>query len=212
MSTFIVGVSGKKQAGKNTLCNSLKRRYDDGDDFCFYTSKIYSFADVLKRKVCMDVMGLSYEQCYGSDKQKNSLTIYKWDKIPYKIAKHKIGFMTAREVMQIVGTNIFREYFNDHIWVNATLQFIKQDNVDIAFISDARFPSEVEGIIKNNGIVFRLLRDVCDTDSHESETALDNYNWKELGDNVCIIDNREMSIHEQAEQAEEFMLNFVVKK
>ena len=35
--------------------------------------KIYSFADPLKKDICMDMFGLTYEQCYGTDEEKNKL-------------------------------------------------------------------------------------------------------------------------------------------
>jgi hypothetical protein len=47
-------------------------------------SKVYSFADSLKQ-VCVDVLGLRPEQCYGTDEQKNSLTQFKWEKLPEAI-------------------------------------------------------------------------------------------------------------------------------
>ena len=228
MKTFIIGISGKKQSGKNTLCDSLcewlRGRY--GEKSC----KIYSFADALKEKVCMDALGLSYKQCYGTDEEKNSLTIYKWENIPHRIrydnklgceyapngevCKHILpeGQMTAREVMQIAGTDIFRKYFDDSIWVNATFRAIEKENFDFALISDVRFPSEVEGVAKKNGIIFRLLRDVCESDIHESEIALDNYDWKSLGGKVRLIDNRNMSINEQNEEANKLMKDILKRR
>lgn len=44
-------------------------------------SKIYSFADVLK-EICVSVLGLTTEQCYGTDDQKNSLTKLRWESLP----------------------------------------------------------------------------------------------------------------------------------
>jgi hypothetical protein len=219
--TFIIGVSGKKQSGKDTLCSSLKQmiqvKYGD-------SCKIYSFADALKEKVCMEVMGLTREQCYGTDEQKNTSTIYKWESLPLEVRLNNRlgdqqidittispvlheGFMTAREIMQIVGTDIFRKYFDDSIWVNATFRSIKKDGCTFALISDVRFPSEVNGIVKENGTVFRLLRDVCKADNHASETSLDDYDWKAIEEYACIIDNREMSIEEQNREVFKIMNN-----
>ena len=42
----------------------------------------YSFADLLKQSVCMDLLGLSWEQCYGTDEQKNSPTHLRWEDMP----------------------------------------------------------------------------------------------------------------------------------
>jgi hypothetical protein len=229
--TLIIGASGKKQSGKNTMTKGIvdwvlsNRIYNVTREDQI---KQYSFADMLKQKVCIDTMGLSYEQCFGTDEQKNSLTIYRWEKIPIDIRISnaiisfnkdtneafdiafendktrsrlgnpipRTGFMTAREVMQIVGTDLFRKYFDDNIWVNATLREIRKDNKKIALISDVRFPSEVEAITKEeNGYVLRLTRNVCNGDSHSSETALDNFNFNipkcfVLNNNTLTIDGQ----------------------
>ena len=217
---YIIGISGKKQSGKNTLCNSLeeyiKVKYG-------MSCKIYSFADALKENVCMKTMGLTYEQCYGSDEQKNSLTIYKWENLPREIRHDNklgceyapngeiceyilpTGFMTAREILQIVGTDIFRKYFDDSIWVNATFRNIFKENFEVALISDVRFPSEIEGVINKEGNVIRLLRNVCKADSHESETVLDDYDFSIHGDEICLIDNTNMSIEEQNIEAVKYI-------
>ena len=49
-------------------------------------------------------------------------------------------------------------------------------------ISDTRFPNEIESVKKHNGLTIRINRDsvlrtgkLFDTDNHESETALDDY-------------------------------------
>jgi hypothetical protein len=217
--TLVIGISGKKQSGKNTLCYGLeewiKVKYG-------VSCKTYSFADALKEKVCMETMGLTYEQCYGSDEDKNSLTIYKWEKLPLEVRMDNrlgdqqidlltsspvlpAGFMTAREIMQIVGTDIFRKYFDDSIWVNATFRHIFKENYEVALISDVRFPSEVEGVIEKNGSVIRLLRNVCEADAHKSETALDDYDFSIHNDKVCIIDNTNMSIEEQNKEAVKYV-------
>ena len=69
----IIGVSGKKQSGKNTMCDCLYELFTEkysSDDVL-----IFSFADALKQKVCKDVLGLTDEQVNGTDEEKNSVTI-----------------------------------------------------------------------------------------------------------------------------------------
>jgi len=224
---IIIGVSGKKQAGKNTLCDDLKIYFET--KLC-YSCKVYSFADALKEKICMGVMGLTIEQCYGDDEQKNSLTQYKWENLPHQIRyDNKLGceyasngevcqnilptgFMTAREIMQVVGTDIFRKYFDDSIWVNATFKNIKKDRYDAALISDVRFPSEVKGVIEEGGNIIRLLRNICGTDEHSSETVLDNYDFSIHGSRVYLIDNNKMTIKEQKQNAIKYVKELYVKE
>ena len=87
--------------------------------------KMYNFADNLKR-VCIDILGLTERQCYGTDNEKNILTKFNWDKMP---SKEKIASspMSAREVMQYVGTDFFRKIYPD-VWVDSTIRKIKSQS------------------------------------------------------------------------------------
>jgi hypothetical protein len=179
--------------------------------------KLYSFADLLKRTVCMDILGLTFEQCFGTDEQKNSPTKLKWEDMPGVITEvppegsepiigrlgpyyeklkngtvyHNPGQMTAREIMQFVGTEIFRKMYGN-VWVDATIRRIRKDDPAIALICDLRFPNEADGVLDEGGYVCRFNRAVNPNDTHESETALDNYTRfsKE-------VDNKDMSIPDQ---------------
>ncbi|KKM16615.1 hypothetical protein LCGC14_1684020 [marine sediment metagenome] len=217
MDTIIIGVSGKKQSGKNTLCDFLKTFIPK--NWNARLIKEYSLVDALKEKVCIDVMGLTKKQCYGSNKEKDSFTSYKWENLPDQIRyanaleTEKIrdgghpgqfcdipvlrkGRMTAREIMQVVATDVFRRYFDNDIWISATLRKIKQEQSSIALISDVRFPGEVKRIIKKGGHIIRLLRDVCEIDPHESETVLDDFDF-EGTENCLVLDNKKMSVDQQ---------------
>ena len=102
--------------------------------------------------------------------------------------------MTAREVMQYVGTEIFRKMYGN-VWVDSTIRKIKQDNPTMAIVCDIRFPNEVEGVQQVGGKVLRLLRDPYQgEDQHASETALDDYPPEKFD---WVVDNREQSIEEQ---------------
>jgi hypothetical protein len=214
--TIIIGISGKKRAGKDTLANYLEQwchtqyLYISGSD-----CKIYSFAYPLK-SFCINVMGLSHENCYGTEEQKNSLTKYKWDNLPDKIRYAyskdignafpgpRYGYMTAREILQIVGTNVFRDMFDRNIWACGAINTIKNENKKIAIICDTRFTSEVNAVMaEKNGYIIRLLRQVAE-DIHQSETELDNFNFNQFGDRALIIDNRQMTIDQQNQEGLKF--------
>lgn len=216
---LIIGVSGKKQSGKNTMCDCLYKLF--AEKYSSDDVSILSFADALKQKACKDILGLTEEQVNGTDEDKNSLTIYKWENLPGEViaryathgssiewteghngivhgqapVTYREGFMTAREIMQIVGTDIFRNFFDNDIWVNATLRNIEQSSARVILISDVRFPGEVDSIINNGGYVIRLSRDTCQTDPHPSETALDDFDFKHK--NCIMFDNKEMDIYQQ---------------
>ena len=168
--------------------------------------KTYNFADPLK-DYCIRLFGLTWEQCYGTDEDKNTPTTLKWENMPIKV-KNKSGFMSAREVLQYWGTEVMRS-IDDDIWVKSTLRQIESESPQIALIGDARFPNEVEGIQKAGGKVLRLTRNSESTDKHKSETALDKekFDWEKFD---AILDNSVCSIPDQCNQIMEKMIEWKI--
>jgi hypothetical protein len=156
--------------------------------------KIYSFADPLKQDICMNILGLTYEQCYGSDEDKNQLTDLTWP--------NSADRMTSRDIMQYVGTDIFRKMKSD-VWVSATINRINKEKPQLALITDCRFPNEVSSIRDAGGSVMRLTRNPFHSD-HLSETILDesNYDWSNF-DYLCY--NDDMNIYEQCSDIQKFL-------
>jgi len=148
--------------------------------------KLYSFADILKKNICMDLLGLTYAQCYGTDIEKNEITNVFWEN----------KYLTAREVMQVVGTDIFRS-MKPNIWPEVTINKILNDQSELALITDCRFPNEVDAIHSADGLVIRLKRNKYGLSDHISEVILDEdrYDWSNFDH---IIDNENMSIYEQS--------------
>lgn len=155
--------------------------------------RLYSFADALKQDICMNIFGLTWAQCYGSDDDKNTLTSLEWDKMP-GYQGPLTGFMTARQVMEYVGTEIFRRIKKDS-WVAATLKKIEKDKPKLAIITDCRFPDEIDAIKKQSGKIIRLSRSKFITD-FEGEVILDEsrYDWSNFD---YVIRNDDMTIYDQ---------------
>lgn len=63
---------------------------------------------------------------------------------------------TLREVLQIVGTELLREGFNENIHVASTMANIK--DTDNIIITDMRFPNEMKAVEERNGICIRINR------------------------------------------------------
>jgi hypothetical protein len=179
----IVAFAGTKQSGKTT-CSEAVASYFNGLIQPYNSAKIYNFADPLKRDVCMNILGLTYDQCYGTDEDKNSLTENYWDGQK----------LTAREVMQFVGTDIFRK-MQQNVWAGATILKIKNEKPPLAIIADCRFPNEVDAVRNAGGLVIRLTRKPFSSD-HASENALEpkNYDWNNFD---FILHNAHMNIDEQ---------------
>ena len=192
--TKIVAFAGRKQSGKTT-CSEFVLKYYNGAISPFNSAKIYNFADPLKKDICMNILGLSYDQCYGEDIDKNTLTDISWEG----------SRLTAREVMQFVGTDLFRKMKND-VWASATINKIKNEQPKLAIIADCRFPNEVEAIKNAGGLVIKLNRNPFNSD-HASETALDESNYA-IQNFDLVIYNDNVTIAQQ----NEIVLNFLKNK
>lgn len=158
--------------------------------------KIYNFADVLKQDICMGILGLTYDQCYGTDDDKNQLTHLQWN--------HQQ--LSARDAMQIIGTDIFRK-LDPNVWVKATITKITRDKPDLAIITDCRFPNEVSAIQNIGGKVIRLTRNPHNSD-HLSECILDKdkFDWSKFD---YVIDNTDSSIYDQVSQIKTLLENIL---
>ena len=153
---MILGLCGKKQSGKSTVTNYL-------------LSKGWveiSFAYPLKEIIGRELFGFTDDQLYGPEPIKEAV-VSEWG-------------LSPRQVLQIVGTDMFRKYIREDFWVYLAKKRIleiqrKNPNINI-IVSDCRFPNEMEMIKRLVGNTIRIIRsDKEHTDAHESETALDNY-------------------------------------
>jgi hypothetical protein len=75
-------------------------------------------------------------------------------------------YISIRQLLQIFGTEIIREYFGNNFWVLRTL--LDKDNI---IISDLRFINEYEQVKNNNGIVIYIDRNQI-PGSHRSESEV----------------------------------------
>ena len=176
---MIIAFAGRKQSGKTSACEFTARVFSDTMRL---NSCIYNFADPLKQ-MCIDIFGLTYEQCYGSDDNKNELVNCLWPETSKS--------MSAREVMQYVGTDVFRK-IQHNVWADATIRKIQDEKLPLSLIADCRFPNEVEAVKNAGGLVVKLNRNLYDS-THESETALDDNRYDQSNFDL-VIDNQDMEI------------------
>lgn len=198
MTKFII-LSGKKGHGKNyfakVVADYLKPKL---------SVKEVAFADPIK-SFCNDVFGIPYEDMMTLE-GKLKLTHIKWSDIYCDIAydnwcngNKNAGadfanstdwtasdkYLTVREVLQIIGTDVWRERFYRQIWAEAP--FRKQHKEDIVIITDCRFPNELQCGHQFGAVPVRIVKPgVISNDPHPSETSLDNYSW---GDNEVFIND-----------------------
>jgi hypothetical protein len=92
-------------------------------------------------------------------------------------------FMTVRDILQFVGTDLFRIQLDPDTWVQSVYRKKWQDD-DIVIVADCRFPNEAK-FAKEHGILIGIKRNTgLRGDSHPSETALNDYD-----DYDYVVDN-----------------------
>jgi hypothetical protein len=162
----IIGITGKKFHGKDTI----------GD---YYVKKGYTriaFADTLK-EACKLIFGLTHEQLYGDKKE--VIDEY-WKKTP-------------REIMQYVGTDLFRNQFDENIWINSLRRkMISSDKKYV--ITDVRFDNEATMIKDIGGIIIKVNRTNLSI-KPDSYSAIDNLELQGIKpDSYSAIDN--LALHD----------------
>lgn len=184
--------------------------------------KLYSFADMLKW-LCTELFNVPHECVWGTDEDKNRLMPHLlWENMPGVITDedleylkydgkvlaqynmrdlglcyHAKGPMTARQFMQFIGTEIGRKMY-EPIWIEATMKKIRREQSELAIIADCRFPNEAKAVEAAGGKVLRLTRAPFADDTHPSETAMDDYNFR------FTIDNEGTELRDYVRQVREF--------
>lgn len=185
--TVFIALSGKKQVGKDTASDMIRRMLErEGKRVA-----ITAFAEPLK-DMCVQILGISREGAYGTDAQKNAKSHIMWDNmhqdIRMKYSKERdvsFGFqlprtgpMTNREVLQVMGTDVFRSIY-DNVWAKAPFNR-DWSSVDVVILTDCRFPNEKSVTEEAGGVIIRLERETGFSDNHPSEIALDGFSFENV--------------------------------
>lgn len=159
MTKRIVGFCGLKGSGKNTVSNIILNELNNSD-VCYEVA----FADSVK-EVCSSIFGWEFNKLLGDTEESR-----KWREIPDEFWSKKLGYeFTPRKALQTIGTDLFRDHFNENIWVDSLEARINElygpeninKNVNVFFnITDVRFKNEIDFIRENNGIIIEIKREV----------------------------------------------------
>jgi hypothetical protein len=151
---MLVGFIGKMGSGKTTACDFLVESYD-------FTK--HNFKDALDRELV---------RLYPTVISRLSND---WPDVQMAL-KVKPTPDAIRELKQVHGTEVRRGQDPDYWvnkWINYYMGFTSEANI---CVDDVRFHNEVDAIKRFGGVIVRVERtDVTDTGTHESETALDDY-------------------------------------
>lgn len=169
----VIGLSGYARAGKDTVAGLLwERGY-----------KRLAFADALRNALyalnptVLSTEGVVGVKPYSPVDLRSVIDEYGWDKA-------KTITPEVRDLLQRMGTEVGREQFGPHFWVDMAFKTINESEHDLWVLSDVRFPNEYNAVVDNDGFVFRINRPGCGpANNHVSETALDGHGWHAIIDN-----------------------------
>lgn len=179
----LIGLSGKKQHGKNTVANIIQdlttQKFNWKNSIPYIESKWEqkSFASKLKQ-MCALLLGVSITQLENEEFKNSTLWVHP------NTGKN----ITPRYVMQQLGTEFGRTIHPD-LWVNSLFTDFKKSKVGTDdgeeyelpkwIITDVRFPNEANAIKERGGINIRVFRpghlrvwfqdpDAIDGDDHDN--------------------------------------------
>ena len=161
----VFGISGKKTVGKDTLA---KLMIDNAD----VVGCRVGFADALKEEVAKAV-----------------------GKTPQFIEANKTQF---RGILQWWGTDFRRHYEGGRYWVDKVIVKIDEkirQGYKLIIIPDVRFLSEADSLRELGAHLVRVARPIVSSDSHSSETELDNY---EQWNHIVLNSGSLMHLEEEA--------------
>lgn len=169
---MIIGFTGYAQSGKDTAADYLAEEWD--------FNKV-AFADGVRyvAELINPIVGW-IETASGH------VHVYRYleaiEEFSYEGAKET--FPEVRRLLQVIGTEVGREWFNEAVWINDAFNRLERPCV----ISDVRFPNEAVRIWQEGGYVVKLSRHE-NNDDHPSEASVDEIEEDYLIDNTGSLDD-----------------------
>jgi len=171
----VIAITGKKGVGKNFVADITKKILDERGKV-----ELAAYADPIKRFL-VDIIGIDPVKIHGNDKDKNAATGYRWEKMPFwlqeKFGKSE-GDVTIRHTMQIFGTELNREIWDQQLWVRAMERRISMAASDWLLVTDCRYQNEIDSIRASGGKVWKIDgiqrgEEATNNDNHSSEKVMD---------------------------------------
>ena len=142
--------------------------------------KNYSIANMLKY-MAMELFGLTYDQCFGNEEDKNSQTNIRYSDISFALPRRIVGqlkkeneineFLTARRFLEIFGTDVCRKIY-DRCWVQKVIKDIRLEGYPFVIIDDVRGANEIELLEEQKDLDLIKIR--LQREPFKSDTELAN--------------------------------------
>lgn len=172
---MIFGICGAKGSGKNTIGEYLSTMYG---------FKCLSFASILKDVISI-MFGWDRKMLEGLTEEDRIQreTVDEWwsERLSVKC--------TPRWVMQNLGTDVIRAYFNDNIWIYALEK--QMANYEKIVITDVRFPNEIEFLLRKGAVLMYVDRNnseewINDPTKIPEDLHISEWAWVNYKPEICI--------------------------
>lgn len=182
---LIIGITGPKGSGKDTAANALIRqgfqRYGFADPLKLWVATAmrlptYMFTDNDKKDAELPSGHRKLDpfqllSMFNQAREFYTIPDHLYDEAVKKIVGKR--FKTPREVLQFVGTDVFRACVSEDFWVHVAEKHWRKMPGNIV-VSDVRFLNEAFRVNSAGGHVIRIDRELPATDQHESELQFDS--------------------------------------
>ncbi len=162
----LLGIHGLKKSGKTTFAEAVKKHIDENYQYNVVKT---GFAEPLK-ECCKILFGGADKNYYGTDDEKNEKAKF-WEEV--------LGpkFASYRNIMQSIGTDIFRDQVDKDFWLAVMLRkinYIKTTPCNLMICDDIRFTNEADFIKAKGGVIIKVEsnRTSQNKDAHSSEAGL----------------------------------------
>jgi len=143
--TQIIGILGLIGSGKGTVATHLVEEHNFRQD---------SFATSLK-DACAVIFDWPRHLLEGDTKESRE---YRELPDEWWSQQLNIANFTPRYALQVMGTDVLRDNFNQDIWFLTLRNRIRKSPTQHVVISDVRFPNEIKFIQEQGGILIKVNR------------------------------------------------------
>jgi len=159
-SPDIIAFTGKAHSGKDTAAHVLKEL---GYKHFFFAEPLYAMA-----RVMLEYGNVDADYYLSNDHKEDPIPDYN-PPLMFPFSQSRV--ISARIILQTLGTEWGRNIINEDIWVNILLARIAGHQKVV--ISDLRFPNEAAAILTMGGRVIKIERpETSPVPAHASENGV----------------------------------------